>query len=97
MRFHSAGVTVLVPPSVAILVSGPAVSLGHERRKAASASLCLSSPHPAISLNEIGAIATRCSVGPPTTPAHAARRPAAATQAAPPDRTVQSKFERASP
>jgi hypothetical protein len=50
MRFHSPVVIVFSPPSVAILTSGPAVSLGQERRKAASASAWRSSAHPAISL-----------------------------------------------
>ena len=94
--FHSAGVIVLKPPSVAILVSGPAVSLGQERRNETSASACLSSAQPAISLKEIGAIATRCSFAGLVPSAQAASRPAAASQAATPDRTVQRIIERAS-
>ena len=53
--FHSAAVTVRSPPSVTILLSGPLVSFGQERRKATSASPWRSSVQPGISLNEIGA------------------------------------------
>src|SRR5215813_7549879 len=56
--FHSPGPIVLRPPSVTILLSGATISLGQERRKAASASSCLSSVQPATSLKEIGAIPT---------------------------------------
>src|SRR6202007_2654183 len=79
IRCHSAAVTVLVPPSVTILVSGPTPSLGQERRNATSASPCLSSLQPTISLNETGAIATLGSLAPPRPPAQAARRPATAS------------------
>src|SRR5262249_46039914 len=54
-----------------------------DRRKATSASPCLSSCHPAISVNETGTIATRGSFGPPKL-AHAVSRPATARHAAPP-------------
>src|SRR5882757_8659855 len=85
--FHSPGAIVFCAPSTTILLSGAAISLGQERRKAASASSCLSSVQPPISLNEIGAMPTLFSVPPP--PAHADRRPAAASMAAPPDKTLQ--------
>src|SRR5262249_20092345 len=96
MRCHSPGVTVLKPPSVAILVSAPAVSLGQERRNEASASACLSSPQPELAASEIGATAPRFSCCGPAPSAQAASNPAAASQAAAPDRTVQRIFERAS-
>jgi hypothetical protein len=91
-RFHSAAEIVFSPPSVAMLVSRPVVSLGHERRKAARASACLSLAQPAISLNEVGAIAA-CFSGTIVSPlVHPDRRPAAASKATPPDKTVQRMF-----
>src|SRR3954470_20086709 len=95
--FHSAGVTVFSPPSVTIFTSGPAVSLGQERRNATSASPWRSSVQPGISLNEIGAMRTLLSAALPLVPAHADRRPAAASRAAPPARALQRMRTSASP
>ena len=78
--FHSAAVTVFSPPSVTIFVSGLVVSLGQERLKATSASPWRSSAQPGISLNEIGAMRTLFSTALPPLPAHADRRPAAASK-----------------
>src|SRR6185312_7665024 len=85
--FHSAAVMVFSPPSVTILLSALEVSLRHERLKAPSASPCRSSAQPGISLNEIGAIWTLFSTALPPVPAHADRRPAAASNT-PPARTL---------
>jgi hypothetical protein len=86
--FHSAAVTVRSPPSVTILLSGPLVSLGQERRKATSASPWRSSVQPGISLYEIGAMRTLLSAALPLVPAQADSRPAAASNT-PPARTLR--------